>query len=71
MQLSEADAQRLFPQLLVALDFRRTMGAAHDLLVDDVMLATAAPSSRGSGGLPTVKMCVCTQRPNMGFVPDP
>ena len=47
------------------------MGAAHDLLVDDVMLATAAPSSRGSGGLPTIKMCVCTQCPNMDFVSTP
>ena len=54
--LTEADAQRLFPQLLVALDFRRTMGAAHDFLVDDVLLATALPSANGGGGLPTIKM---------------
>ena len=54
-QLSEAAAQRLFPQLLAALEFRRTMGAAGDFLVDDVLLATSPPAAAGADGLPTIK----------------
>ena len=54
-QLTEAAAQRLFLQLLTALEFRRTMGASQDFLVDDVLLATSPPAAREGDGLPTIK----------------
>ncbi len=54
-QLTEAIAQRLFLQLLTALEFRRTMGASQDFLVDDVLLATSPPTKADGDGVPTIK----------------
>ena len=66
-QLTEATAQRLFLQLLTALEFRRTMGASQDFLVDDVLLATSPLAGDGADGLPTIKTCETLTLPRLYF----